>query len=205
MANSQTLLKQERRARLEAELGARILALPVKRYGVIYADPPWRFQAYSRATGEDRNASNHYATSTLEEIKAIDAGSLAAKDSVLFLWAITPMLPQALEVMARWGFEYKSHFIWAKDRVGLGFWNRGKHELLLIGTRGKIPAPAPGTQFHSLLEAPVSRHSEKPALFRKVIERYYPTLPRLELFARGEAPPAWDVWGAEVLPPGGSP
>jgi N6-adenosine-specific RNA methylase IME4 len=109
------------------------------------------------------------------------------------------MLPQALEVMAAWGFTYKSSFAWAKNRMGLGHWVRNKHELLLIGTRGKIPGPAPGTQTVSLIEAPVGRHSEKPAVFYEIIERYFPTLPKIELHARGAAArPGWDVWGLEA-------
>ena len=65
---------------------------------------------------------------------------------MLFLWATAPMLPQALEVMAAWGFKYKSHMVWVKDRTGTGYWFRNAHELLLVGTKGRIPAPAPGMQ-----------------------------------------------------------
>jgi N6-adenosine-specific RNA methylase IME4 len=155
--------KRERRARLEVKLGARQRALPDQRYGVILADPPWRFEPYSRVTGMDRAAENHYPTSALEDIKAFDVRSIAAPDCVLFLWATAPMLPQAIEVMAAWGFVYKTCAVWAKDRIGTGYWFRNKHEILLLGTRGHVPAPAPGTQWPSLIEAPVGRHSEKPA------------------------------------------
>ena len=90
---SRTLEKRERRARRKAELGARQRALPDKRYGVILADPPWRFKPYSRLTGMDRAADNHYPMSALEEIKALAVASIAARDCVLFLWATVPMLP----------------------------------------------------------------------------------------------------------------
>jgi N6-adenosine-specific RNA methylase IME4 len=175
---SRIIEKRERRARREAELGERQRALPNKRYGVILADPPWRFEPYSRISGMDRAADNHYPTSALEEIKALAVASIAAPDCVLFLWATVPMLPQALEAMAAWGFAYKSSFAWAKNRMGTGYWNRNKHELLLVGTRGHVPAPAMGTQVASLIEAPVKRHSEKPAVFYEIIERYFPTLPQ---------------------------
>lgn len=98
--------KKERRAKREAELGELQRALPTKRYGVILADPPWRFEPYSRATGMDCAANSHYPTSGLEEIKALDVASIAAPDCVLFLWATVPMLPQAHEAMAAWGFKY---------------------------------------------------------------------------------------------------
>jgi N6-adenosine-specific RNA methylase IME4 len=191
--------KRTRRARLEAELGARQRALPDKRYGVIYADPPWRFEPYSRITGMDRAAENHYPTSVLAEIKALDVKSVAAADCVLFLWATVPMLPQALEVIKAWGFEYKSQMIWAKDRVGTGYWFRNQHEILLVGTRGHVPAPAMGTQWPTLIHAPVRRHSEKPDAIREMIDCYFPTLPKIELHARGHLiRPGWDVWGAEA-------
>ena len=196
---SRTIEKQERRARREAELGRRQRALPDKRYGVILADPPWRFEPYSRVTGMDRAADNHYPTSPLDEIKALSVKGIAATDSVLFLWATVPMLPQALDVMAAWGFAYKSSLAWAKDHVGTGYWVRNKHELLLIGTRGSVPAPAPGTQWPSLIEAPAGRHSEKPAVFYEIIEGYFPTLPKIELHARGAAArKGWDVSGLEA-------
>jgi N6-adenosine-specific RNA methylase IME4 len=191
--------KMARRAWLEAELGARQRALPDKRYGVIYADPPWRFEPYSRITGMDRAAENHYPTSPLAEIKALDVKSIAAPDCVLFLWATVPMLAQALEVMTNWGFGYKSHAIWAKDRVGMGYWFRNQHEMLLVGTRGHVPAPAMGKQGSSLILGLVRRHSEKPEIFRQMIESYFPTLPKIELHARGSvARTGWDVWGLEA-------
>src|SRR6202000_2117682 len=141
------------------------MALPNKRYGVILADPEWRFEPYSRETGMDRAADNHYPTSDTEAIAARDVEKIAAPDCVLFLWATAPMLPQALQVMQAWGFAYKSHCIWAKDLVGTGYWFRNQHELLLVGTRGDIPAPAMGTQAKSILQAAVGRHSEKPEAF----------------------------------------
>jgi N6-adenosine-specific RNA methylase IME4 len=173
--------KRERRARLEAKLGAFQAALPAKRFGVVYADPPWRWEAYSRVTGMDGAAENHYPTLTVEEIKALDAASIAAPDSVLWLWATSPLLPQALEVMAAWGFAYKSSFAWAKDRIGMGYWNRNQHELLLVGTGGDIPAPTPGTQSSSLISAPVREHSRKPDEAYEIIQGYFPTLPKISV------------------------
>ena len=136
-----TAEKRARRTRLELELGARQRALPDKRYGVIYADPPWRFQPYSRVTGMDRAAENHYPTSPLADIKTLDVRSIVAADCVLFLWATVPMLPQALEVMKAWGFEYKSHAIWAKHRVGTGYWFRNQHELCWSEHAGTCQLP----------------------------------------------------------------
>jgi N6-adenosine-specific RNA methylase IME4 len=192
--------RAKREARLQsmraptAQATARLDAMqPV--YGVIYADPPWRFEPWSRSTGMDRAADNHYESMSLDEIKAIQIP--AAPDSVLFLWATQPMLPQALEVMAAWGFAYVSHWVWEKDRIGLGYWSRNVHELLLIGTRGDVPAPLPGTQVESIVQAPRGAHSAKPEVFARIIEQMFPAVARLEMFGRTRRD-GWDVWGNEA-------
>lgn len=192
--------KERRRTQREADLAEQIQDLPERKYGVVVADCEWRFEPYSRVTGMDRAADNHYPTSDLEAIKQRPVWRLAADDCVLFLWATAPMLPQALEVMQAWGFAYKSHLIWLKDRIGTGYWLRNKHELLLIGTRGSIPAPAPGTQHPSVIAAPVGAHSAKPEVFLELIEGHFPTLPKIELNRRGPPRPGWDAWGAEATP-----
>lgn len=192
--------KQERRGERETELAAKIAALPDKRYGVILADPEWRFEPRSRETGMDRAADNHYPTSETDDIAARPVASIAADDCVLFLWATAPMLPDAMRVLAAWAFTYKTHVVWKKvypgKRMGTGYWVRIDHELLLIGTRGNPPAPAQGAQWPtSVIHAEwTGVHSEKPDLFHKIIEGYFPNLPKIELNARTRRP-GWDSWG----------
>jgi N6-adenosine-specific RNA methylase IME4 len=146
--------------------------------------------------------SNHYPTSDIEVIKRRDVPSIAADDCVLFLWATVPMMPQAVEVMAAWGFRYVSGCVWVKDRAGTGYWFRNQHELLLVGTKGRIVAPAAGTQWRSVIEAPVGRHAAKPDQILQMIETYFPTLPKIELNAR-QAREGWDRWGNEAPPAAG--
>lgn len=193
-----TPTKADRRAMREAELSAKQTALPDKRYGVILADPEWRFEPYSRESGMDRAADNHYPTSATEIIAARNVPSIAAEDCVLFLWATVPMLPAALHVMQAWGFEYKSHVTWDKIHIGTGYWFRNRHEMLLVGTRGDVPAPAMGSQFPSVIAIGRSDHSKKPDQFLELIENYFPTLPKIELNRRGPARPGWDAWGNEM-------
>ncbi len=193
-------VKQESRNAREKELGQTQIALPKKRYGVIVADPEWRFEPWSRLTGMDRAADNHYPTSCTEVIAARDVPSIAAKDCVLFLCATVPMLPHALLVMAAWGFDYKSNYVLEKDRAITGYWNRNRHEHLLIGTRGDVPCPAHGTQWESLIASPVNKHSAKPAAMLEMIEQYFPTLPKIELNRRGPPRDGWDAWGNEAAP-----
>jgi N6-adenosine-specific RNA methylase IME4 len=176
MPSALTIAKQMRRAQLEAGLSARILAFPTKQYGVGLADPGWWFEPYSRLTGMDRAADNHYATSPLEQIKALDVLSIMAPDSVMFLWTTVPMLMQAGAVLAAWEFACKSHFTWVKTNAdgslhfGTGYCNRNAHEILLVGTRGMTPTPASGTQWSSVLFVPVGRRSEKPVVFYELID-----------------------------------
>lgn len=199
-----TTIKKGRREKREKDLGAKQRALPEKKYGVIYADPEWRFEPYSRETGMDRAADNHYPTTTTTDIILRPVKKIAAKECVLFLWATAPMLPQALRVMSEWGFEYKTHLIWHKTRNGegrgSGYWFTGEHELLLVGTHGEIPAPATAVG-PSIIDAPwAGRHSEKPECFAEMIEALYPNLPKIELNAR-RARPGWDAWGLEAPEP----
>jgi N6-adenosine-specific RNA methylase IME4 len=182
-----TVIKKDARAAREAELGAKQMALPDKRYGVILADPAWPYKVYSPETGMDRSAENHYPTSSIEEIAALDVASIAARDCALFLWSTAFILKKALYVMEAWGFEYKSHAIWAKHKFGNGYWFHNKHEVLLVGTRGEPPAPAFGDQWESWIEASVGEHSAKPEKFLQLIEAYFPSLPKIELNRRGPA------------------
>jgi N6-adenosine-specific RNA methylase IME4 len=146
----------------------------------------------------DRAAENHYPTSELCDIKHRDVESIAADDSVLFLWATVPMLPQALEVTASWGFRYVSSAVWVKDRIGTGYWFRIRHEILLVRTRGNIPEPAHGLQWDSVIEQPRGEHSAKPEAVLELIEAYFPSLPKIELNRRGPPRPAWSAWGNQV-------
>lgn len=197
-----SMVKKQVRSIRELSLAAKQKGLPDKRYGVIYADPEWRFEPYSRKTGMDRAADNHYPTSATAEIcqRFSELTAISADDCVLFLWATAPMLPDALAAMQAGNFTYRSHAIWRKDKVSTGYWFRNMHELLLVGTRGAVPAPAMGEQWQSVIGAEVGRHSEKPAVFYELIEAYYPNLPKIELNAR-RARPGWDCWGYEAPQP----
>lgn len=189
--------KAGERERKERELGERQLAAPTKIYGVLLADPPWRFDPYSDETGMDRAADNHYPTLTLADIAALPVSDWAAEDAVLFLWVTVPFDGLAHEVLRAWGFKYSSQFVWVKSRPGTGYWSRNRHELLFVAVRGSPPAPAPGTQFDSVIEGPQGKHSAKPERAYEIIEAYFPTLPKLEMFARQERP-GWDRWGLEA-------
>lgn len=142
---------------------------------------------------------NHYRTMPLEAICALPVPDLAADNAHLYLWATAPMLPEALQVMDRWGFTYKSNMVWVKPQMAMGNYFRVSHELLLFGVRGKLPTLR--KDIFSWVPLPRTTHSTKPDFFYDIIESASPG-PYLELFAR-RARPGWTVWGDEVC--GGTP
>lgn len=179
----QELRRQRRQRRLPAPR-----PLPAGRFAVIYADPPWR---YEHAPGDSRSIENQYPTMELDEIKALDVP--AAEAAILFLWTTSPKLAESLEVVDAWEFDYRTCLVWVKDRIGMGYYARQKHELLLVGKRGDMPAPDERELPPSVIEAPRGRHSEKPEEFYTIIERLYPGFAYLELFARKRRE-GWASW-----------
>jgi N6-adenosine-specific RNA methylase IME4 len=117
------------------------------------------------------------------------------------MWGTIPLLDAAFEVLTAQRFKYKSAIVWEKEGPpGTGYWVRGEVEILLIATRGEVPAPAPGEQLPAIVRTPRGRHSEKPEIFADMIARAFPTTPKLEMFARKRRP-GWDAWGNEVPAP----
>jgi N6-adenosine-specific RNA methylase IME4 len=235
---ARTVIKQASRESREADLGARQAAgnlrLPDKRYGVILGDPQWGRTVYSRDTGMDRHAANHYPTADGNEatqddaIRALGVASIAAADCLLGLWCTDPY--RGVDVMRAWGFDPKAYFVWVKDIIvldpmpsgmlrsgqrlevvgaaGLGFWNRDRCEVMLIGVRGHPVCPALGTQgervwFARRGEHASSRdesHSDKPDCSFEWFERHWPNTPKIELNAR-RARAGWERWGLGAPPP----
>jgi N6-adenosine-specific RNA methylase IME4 len=163
-----------------------------KKYEVIYADPPWRYD-FSRT--KNRDIKNHYPTMALEEIKQLDIPS--ADNSLLLLWATAPKLIEALEVMEAWGFKYKTNGVWNKEIIGMGYWFRGQHELLLVGTKGKFSPPLPKDRISSVYSERRTKHSKKPDYIRNWIDKAFKGYSKLELFARTQKD-SWAVFGNQV-------
>ena len=168
-------------------------------YGLIMADPPWRFDLYS-ARGEAKSAQAQYATMSLGEIAALPVAELAAPDCVLWLWATAPMLPVQIEVAARWGFEFKTSGVWVKQTVngrlafGTGYLLRSAHEPFVIATRGN---PKTSRAVRSVVVGEAREHSRKPEAAFRAAEVLVPDVARVELFSR-QARPGWDNWGDEA-------
>ena len=166
-------------------------------FRVVYADPPWRYGQSGLVSADWGMAEDHYPTMSLDELKAVPVADMAMPDAVLFLWATSPMLDDAIDLMRAWGFKYKSSIVWDKGRPFLGSYVHISHELLLIGTRGSCVADVKHTA-GSVFSFERAHHSGKPDEFRDLIDSLYTFGNRIELFRRGDAPEGWHVWGNEV-------
>lgn len=168
-------------------------------YSLILADPPWPYK--DRMSGHSFSLDHEYPTMKLDDIKALAVGSIAAKDSALLMWAVSPQLDDAMDVMEAWGFKYVTvAFVWSKltstgKKVSnLGRWTMGNVELCLLGRRGKIQRQAKNVK--QLIEAERTKHSRKPDEIYGRIDDLFGPVSRIELFARGQVA-GWDGFGNE--------
>ncbi len=175
--------------------------LPAGTFGIVLADPPW---PYDFSVSKSREIEAHYPTSDLQEIyrRLPDPRGRCqiADDAVLFLWAPPPHLAAALPVIEAWGFEYVTCGVWDKETIGMGYWFRQRHEMILVARRGDFPPPPEDLRVASIITAARGEHSVKPAKVYELIESWWPELTtgeRLELYGRRERP-RWTTWGDEV-------
>lgn len=177
------------------------------KYGAILADPPWHFKSWS-IKGEGRSASRHYQTKETASI-GDDFSSMvnewADDNCALFMWAVDSMLPDALTVMSKWGFIFKtvaftwvkadnSDGVWSREHFGMGYWTRANPEICLLGTRGNPKRLS--AKVRQLVVEPRRDHSRKPDCIKQRIQELV-SGPYLEMFAR-ESVLGWDAWGNEV-------
>ena len=170
-----------------------------KKYDIIYADPPWRYNN-RRCNGA---CENHYETMKIKDICDLPVKNLCSDNCVMFLWTTYPMLQEAFKLIESWGFKYKTiGFQWIKQNksgngyfFGLGRWTRGNSERCLIATKGKPKRI--NNSVSQLIVSPIQSHSKKPDETREKIVELMGVLSRIELFAR-QSTKGWDVWGNEV-------
>lgn len=191
-----------RQARKDA-LPAKIAALPDGVYRVIYADPPWKYND-ARRTGDHRESTgvlSHYSDMSIDELAALDIGRIAAPDSVLLCWATFPLLKEALYLVERWSFKYKTAFVWDKGHGAFGSYHDAEAELLFIATRGSC-TPDQDKKEKQIQRFARAGHSRKPEEWRALIDRLWIPVAqkkdRVELFRRGDCPEHWTIWGAEA-------
>jgi N6-adenosine-specific RNA methylase IME4 len=165
-----------------------------RRWPIALADPPWEF---AHAPVGDCGRSPPYPTMTLHDLMELPVPDIMTDDAVMFLWTTAPKLDEAIDLLRAWRFRYRTCAVWTKDRVGLGYWFRGQHELLLVAKRGDFPRPRAEDCVSSIIDAARGKHSEKPDAVCKIIESYFPMSSKIELFAR-EPREGWAAAGNEV-------
>lgn len=191
-----TLLREGERAQRDEKLAAAPTIWPAGKFGLIYADPPWRYE-HPPIGASNRSIENHYPTMTLEEICALPVAGIAADNALLFLWATAPKLAECFDVIRAWDFTYRTCMVWVKDKIGMGYHARNQHEILLIAKRGQLAPPEPSDRESSVIMAPRTEHSAKPIVFYELLERQYPALPKIELFSRAPRS-GWNAWGNQA-------
>lgn len=175
----------------------------MKKYSIIYADPPWSFKTYSQKGKEKKSADCYYNCMKIEDIYNLPVSKIADDNCILFLWVTFPLLLEGLETIKKWGFTYKTcGFNWIKKNKksdtwfwGLGYWTRSNSEICLLATKGNPKRIS--ASVHQICDARIRKHSQKPNEIRDRIVQLCGDLPRIELFAR-EQFEGWDVFGNEV-------
>lgn len=173
----------------------------MKKYKIIYADPPWSYK--DKALAGNRGAICKYPVMSIEDIKALPIKELADKDCVLFMWVTMPKLNEIFPVIESWGFEYKTvAFTWVKRNkvasswfFGMGRWTRANAEICILATKGKPKRVSGGVS--QIIDSPIQAHSQKPSIARDKIISLMGDISRIELFARQKIE-GWDAWGNEV-------
>ena len=172
----------------------------MKKYQIIYADPPWRYGGRTYDNPEKRKPiEEYYPTMAFEQIAKLPVSNIADSNCLLFLWVVNSKLKECIWVGEQWGFKYITvAFVWHKRIALLGNYTMSGCDMCLLFKKGKIPqGKLKGKGIKQFYEEIVSRHSKKPNEFRKRTELLFPESKRIELFARQKTE-GWDVWGNEV-------
>ena len=186
--------------------------LPVKKYDIIYADPPWDYGGktqFDRSMMKKYNegfekgiflssASFKYPTLTIAQLKELKVCDIANDDCIMFMWTTGPHLANAIELGSAWGFEYKTvAFVWDKMVHNPGRYTLSQTEFVLLFKRGKIPSPRGARNVKQMVSVHRTKHSEKPEEVILGITRMFPSQSKIELFAR-RGYDGWDNWGLEI-------
>lgn len=182
---------------------------PNKKYQVLLCDPPWAYENWNNkwhAANSDvsRWVGNKYPLMSAKDIAALPVKDITAESSILFMWTISTMIPDALKVIEAWGFTYRTvAFVWVKKNkkadsffTGMGFWTRSNAEICLLAKRGPTLKRV-SKSVRQIVYSPVRGHSQKPPEVRERIVELMGDLPRIELFARDKVE-GWDSWGNEI-------
>lgn len=172
-------------------------------FRTILIDPPWRFKNRTGKIAPEHKRLRRYTTLGMDDIATIPVNDFAAENCHLYMWCPNALIPEALTIINRWNFTYKTNIIWCKiltngkpDRRGVGFYYRNVTEMLLFAIKGKARTSKAARSKENFIAWQKQEHSRKPPAARQLIEECSYS-PYLELFAR-ENVPGWTCWGDEA-------
>ena len=172
-----------------------------KKYQIIYADPAWQYKSkecLAKKSILNGKLNTHYSTMSMNDLKKLPVGGVSDDNCLLFLWVVSPMLDECIDVLKSWGFKYSTiGFIWHKQKTNPGSYTMSECEICLIGKKGNIPTPRGLRNIRQFLSESKTKHSSKPEEIRNRITQMFPTQNKIELFARQKVE-GWDSWGNEV-------
>lgn len=173
----------------------------MKKYDIVYADPPWQYntkECLAKKSILNGDINFHYKTMNLEDIKNLKINNITNNNSLLFLWVVSPMLKEGIEVMESWGYKYATiAFVWYKQKTNPGHYTMSECEICLVGKKGKIPESRGLRNVRQFISEKRTEHSSKPSEIRNRIHQMFPNSNKIELFARKRFD-GWDSWGNEV-------
>ena len=172
-----------------------------KKYQIIYADPACQYKSkecLAKNSILNGKLNTHYSTMSMNDLKELPVGGVSDDNCLLFLWVVSPMLDDCIDVLKSWGFKYSTiGFIWHKQKTNPGSYTMSECEICLIGKKGIIPTPRGARNIRQFLSESKTRHSAKPEEIRNRITIMFPQQNKIELIARQKVE-GWDAWGNEV-------
>jgi N6-adenosine-specific RNA methylase IME4 len=179
-----------------------MIPFPNKKYQIIYADPPWKYN--DKMKGHSFSLDHEYKTQSKQWISSLPINTISEDNCCLFLWVTSPLLDEGIKVLEDWGFKYITvAFCWTKHSkngkriYNLGRWTMGSVELCLLGIKGKPNSWRISKNIKQLVDAERTKHSQKPDEVRDRIVQLLGDKNRIELFARQKYE-GWDCWGDEI-------
>ncbi len=177
--------------------------LPRQKFAVIYADPPWDYkgqlQHAGAGNGDSGGAVRHYGTVKTRNLMQLPIADIAEQNCLLFMWATSPHLDQAIDLGKAWGFAWATiAFVWQKGKPNPGFYTMSENELCLVFKKGKIPQPRGARNIRQTIQKLREKHSRKPEEVRQRIVDMFPVQKKIELFARQRVA-GWEAWGLEAV------
>lgn len=159
----------------------------MKKYSIIYADPPWLYKCGKNHLAKTSMINGiydtHYNSMSIGDMKKLKINEIAEDNCLLFIWITSPFLKIGIELLENWGFVFSTvGFVWYKQKPNPGSYTLSECELCIIAKKGKIPIPRGSRSERQFLSELRTTHSKKPDEIRNRIKKMFPEQNKIELF-----------------------